>query len=148
MCATCILDLSWSRCRVENSYHWSRNLDLFFLGFLFNDGLTEISGNIILSYSRNFPSQAFWVAPFSANKISNCSIFLFPINLCSLWIKCFSIVCEQSCVLLGRISRVEKKPSWGKMIKLLILIYRNQPTWSFTGSYKLLRALYWLNYAA
>lgn len=85
--------------------------------FLFNDGLTEISGNIVLSFSQNFPSQAFLETPFSANKISNCSFFLFPINLCSLWVKCLSIVREQSCVLLGRISRIEKKPSWGKKVE-------------------------------
>ena len=99
---------------------------LIFSSLLFNDGLTEISGNTVLSYRRNFRSQAFLVAPFFANKISNCTFFLFLMNLVLFWAD------KQDW---------KKNPAGEKRIKLLILIYWNQPTWSFTGSYKLFRAL-------
>ena len=58
---------------------------LIFSSLLFNDGLTEISGNTVLSYRRNFRSQAFLVAPFFANKISNYKFFLFLMNIVLFW---------------------------------------------------------------
>ena len=66
---------------------------LIFSSLLCNDGLTEISGNTVLSYRRNFRSQAFL-----RTRSVTVNIFSF------LWILCSS----------GPISRIEKKTQLGK----------------------------------
>ena len=101
----------------DDHFSWISNFFFTFVQWWTNWDLRE--------HSFELPSE-FPITSVFANKISNCKYFLFLMNLVLFWAD------KQDW---------KKNPAGEKMIKLLILIYWNQPTWSFTGSYKLFRAL-------